>query len=191
MSVELPFTFPFYGHQVSKIFIFPSGFISTDKVEHRTKYIAPMKANLDPHHDETSGLSYWLDAKNSSVTVEWKNAIVKYLPSSPPFTFRARICKSGVIEFIYQYLGINMTHLLPLDRDFRIGIADSFTSYGLAFSYHSVNIPRDMIQDKTMVTLQPLPTCPTQTFCEECIQSIQYYNVTLVLDTVESKKAVD
>jgi hypothetical protein len=54
-----------------------------------------------------------------------------------------------------------------------------------------VKIPRDMIQDKTMVTLQPLPTCPTQTFCEECIQSIQYYNVTLVLDTVESKKAVD
>ena len=68
MSVELPFTFTFYGHPVSKIFIFPSGFISTDKVEHKTKYIAPMKAN----HDQNAGLSYWLDIKNSSVTVEWK-----------------------------------------------------------------------------------------------------------------------
>ena len=100
MSVKLPFTFRVYGHPVSKIFIFPSGFISTDKVDYRIKYIAPMKANLDPHHDETSGLSYWLDIKNTSITVEWKTAVVRDLPSRVPFTFIARIWSSELIEFI-------------------------------------------------------------------------------------------
>ena len=68
-------------------------------------------------------------------------------------------------------LGINMMHILPLDRDFKIRIGDSVTSYGLPFSYHLVKIPRDMIQDKTMVSLQPLPACPTQTSCEDCIRA--------------------
>eukprot|EP00092_Neocalanus_flemingeri_P019699 GFUD01021335.1.p1 GENE.GFUD01021335.1~~GFUD01021335.1.p1 ORF type:complete len:1268 (-),score=248.81 GFUD01021335.1:181-3984(-) len=173
VSVELPFSFNFYAHPVSKIFIFPSGYISTsiEKEEHSTKYIAPMKANLDPYHDESSGLSYWIDKRNSSISVEWRNAIAKDLAIRIPFTFRVKIWSSGLIEFTYQNLGFDLAHLLPFDKDFRIGIGDSVKSFGMVFNYHSVDIPRDMIKDKTKVTLRPLPTCTTRTSCDECVQA--------------------
>eukprot|EP00092_Neocalanus_flemingeri_P009184 GFUD01009885.1.p1 GENE.GFUD01009885.1~~GFUD01009885.1.p1 ORF type:complete len:1247 (+),score=303.08 GFUD01009885.1:55-3795(+) len=172
-SVELPFSFNFYANPFNKIFIFPSGYISTtiEKDELSTKYIAPMKANLDPYPDESSGLSYWIDKRNSSITVEWKNAIVKDLASRVPFTFRVKIWSGGLIEFTYQYLGVDLTHLLPFDKDFKIGISDSVNSFGMVFNYHSVDIPRDMIKDKTKVTLRPLPTCTTRTSCDECVQA--------------------
>ena len=88
---NIPINWDQYWRKPNSSIPIPSGFISTDKVEHRTKYIAPMKANHDTIHDETSGLSFWLDTQNSSVTVEWKNATVRDLPSKVPFTFRARI----------------------------------------------------------------------------------------------------
>lgn len=173
VTLNLPFSFPFYAHPVDRIVIYSSGYISTAdlKDEQKSKYIAPLLANLDPHHDPTSGLSYWIDKRNSSVTVEWKNAIVKDLPTRVPFTFRAKIWSNGLIEFSYDYLGLNLAQMLPYDKDFRIGIGDSVKSFGHVFKYHSISIPRDMLQDKSKVTLRPLPTCATLQFCDECVQS--------------------
>ena len=97
VSVELPFSFPFYAHPVSKITILPSGLISISSM-HTRNYIMPMSTALDLYQDDSvSGLSYWVDVQNSSLTVEWKNAVVKELPSIVAFTLRVRIWSSGLI----------------------------------------------------------------------------------------------
>jgi hypothetical protein len=50
------------------------------------------------------------------VTVEWRRAVVAGLPHRAPFTFRARLWASGLVEFTYHTVGLDIVHLLPFDR---------------------------------------------------------------------------
>ena len=73
-------------------------------------------ARLDPFHSPSSSLAWWTDKRNSSVTVEWREAVVSGIPHRAAFTLRVRLWHSGLIEFTYKKLGIPLLHLLPMDR---------------------------------------------------------------------------
>ena len=68
------FRFPFYGHEVDKVYVTTDGFLSLSSRIHgfiyKIQYIAPLRLKLDPSLSEESEISYKLTENN--LTVEWK-----------------------------------------------------------------------------------------------------------------------
>ena len=68
------FRFPFYGHEVDKVYVTTGGFLSLSSRIHsfiyKIQYIAPLRLKLDPSLSEESEISYKLTENN--LTVEWK-----------------------------------------------------------------------------------------------------------------------
>ena len=144
-SLDLPFTFPFYSSSVRRVEVVPGGRLSLSG-----GYIAPLSAHLDPHHDSlTSSLCYWISHKDTSLTLQWRNAVVSDIPLRAPFTFRLRIWASGLIEFLYNKLGIDLEHLLVLDDNVKIGIWDGQTG-------DSLWVSRKAVKERTMITINPV-----------------------------------
>ena len=78
-SLDLPFEFPFYSGSARRITVCPGGLVL---VGGGPGYIAPLSANLNPHHDPGSAsLSYWVSHRNLSLTLQWRNAVVRDLPA--------------------------------------------------------------------------------------------------------------
>ena len=113
--------------------------------------------------------------RNLSVTVQWTNAVVRDLPARLPFTFRLRLWASGLVEFLYNKLGINLQHLLVLDSNLKIGLGDS--------SHRALEIARKSVKEKTLISISrlsrpdPVPS-----------ESNPYYDVSLVDDEEKAKK---
>ena len=144
--LELPFRFPFYGQEVEKVLVEPGGQVKTPT----GGYISPLSAPLDPHHHpNTSSLGYWVSHNNMSLTLQWRNAVLTDIPTRLPFTFRLRLWASGLIEFLYYKLGIDLEHLLVFDNTIKIGVGDK--RIGL-----SVDVERKYVKEKTMVSIRPV-----------------------------------
>jgi len=156
-KIHLPFLFPFFHQEIEDVYVSPQGLLSptSNKTLWPSKHIAPLFARLDPFHDSTSALLWWADKRNTSVTVEWQNATVSDLPHKAPFTFRVRLWMSGLIEFTYDKLGVDLNHLNPLDRDFFMGISDSVALGGKVHTYSSLTVPRNKVKEGTVVSLDP------------------------------------
>ena len=150
--------------------MFPSGFISTsDDADYTTKYIAPLPLALDCHHDPSSSLSYWFADKNQSVTLQWENAVLKDIPLKAPFTFRAKLWKSGLIEFMYKEIGINLEYIESWIPKIKTGISDSITSYKMTYRYHLVEIPIKYIQINSIISIRPISgKCIDMKSCMDC-----------------------
>jgi len=144
-KIHLPFPFPFYHQDIEELYVSPQGLLSPSENQSiwPSKHIAPLFARLDPFHDSSSALLWWVDKRNTSVTLEWQNATVAGLPHRAPFTFRVRLWTSGLIEFTYAKLGVPLIDLMPFDRDFLMGISDSVMLGGHLFTYNSLKVPRN------------------------------------------------
>ena len=178
-SLKLPFDVTFYNHPVSELFIFPEGFVSVSNIKtgHDSRYIAPLPIAFECHHSNTSSLSYWLDKnKNQSVTVQWEDCVPKNIPMKLPFTFRLKVWRKGLIEFIYKKLGISIqTGILDfLDDEINIGISDSITTGNFTYKYHEVNVPQKYIAEHVLVSIRPLPgSCIEMDSCDKCVKAFR------------------
>ena len=150
--------------------MFPSGFLSTsDGADYNTRYIAPLPISLDCHHDPSSSLSYWFADKNMSLTVQWENAVLKDIPLKAPFTFRVKLWKSGLIEFMYKEIGISPEYIESWDPKIKTGISDSITTYNLTYRYHLVEIPIKYIKVNSIITIRPITgKCIDMKNCNDC-----------------------
>ena len=113
--------------------------------------------------------------RNLSFTLQWTNAVVRDLPARLPFTFRLRLWASGLVEFLYNKLGIDLQHLLVLDSDLKIGLGDS--------SHGALEIPRKSVKEKTLISISRLQR-PSPVLSE----SNPYYDVSLVDYQEKAKK---
>ena len=93
LEVNPLFSFPFYGHLVSKFYITTHGFLSLSPRLHdyiyKTQYIAPLRIKLDPSRSNSSTIS--LLSLPDRLTVEWSNVSVMVNtehPSGGSFTFQ-------------------------------------------------------------------------------------------------------
>merc|ERR1719400_2636974 len=72
------FSFPFYGHLVSELFVTTHGFLSLSPRLHdyiyKTQYIAPLRIKLDPSRSNSSTISVL--SLPDRFTVEWSNVSV-------------------------------------------------------------------------------------------------------------------
>ena len=68
-SLDLPFEFPFYSGSVRRITVYPGGLVELG-AGGGAGYIAPLSANLDPHHEpQSASLSYWVSHRTESSTL--------------------------------------------------------------------------------------------------------------------------
>ena len=168
----------YYSHPVSELFIFPEGFVSVSNIKrgHDARYIAPLPIAFECHHSDTSSLSYWLADKNQSVTVQWEDCIPKNIPMKAPFTFRLKVWRKGLIEFIYKKLGISIQAgiLDFVDEEIYIGISDSITSGNFTYKYHEVKVPHKYIAENVLVSIRPLPgSCIEMDSCDKCVKAFR------------------
>ena len=180
-SLDLPFDFPFYSGSVRRITVYPGGWVELDS---GAGYIAPLSANLDPHHEpQTASLSYWISHRNLSLTLQWRNAVVRDLPARLPFTFRLRLWASGLVEFLYNKLGIQLQHLLVFDNNIKIGLGDS--------SNRALEVARKSVKEKTMISISRVSRPGLTQKQKEDIaitESCLYYDASLVQSQETAKK---
>lgn len=86
----LYFTFPFYGHVLTKFYVTTHGFLSFSTKLHTyfylNQYIAPLKLKLDPGKFDDSLIKY--DINEKSATIQWTNLTIHGNPNSGKFTFQ-------------------------------------------------------------------------------------------------------
>ena len=178
-SLDLPFEFPFYSERVRRITVYPGGLV---ELGDGGGYIAPLSVNLDPHHEpQTASLSSWVSHRNLSLTLQWRNAVVRDLPARLPFTFRLRLWASGLIEFLYNKLGLSLEHLLVFDSNVKIGVGEA--------GKRTLEIPRKSVKERTLISISRVSR-PVLTRKQDVPinESSLYYDASLVEDQEKAKK---
>ena len=99
-----------------------------------------------------------------------------------PFTFRLRLWASGLVEFLYNRLGIQLRHLLVLDTNIKIGLGDSANKRVL-------EIARKSVKEKTMISIARVSR-PDLTEQQDVAinESSLYYAARLVENQEKAKK---
>jgi len=177
------FRFPFYGHEVDKVYVTTGGFLSLSSRIHsfiyKIQYIAPLRLKLDPSLSEESEISYKLTENN--LTVEWKRMRLPNASSKGQgeTTFQTTLYKNGDITFVYIKTHDNISdysdeHLY--DDKLEIGISDGFVQNGSLYMYHAISVPKSRIKDQTVVLLRAKPTCIRQQNCGDCLELLKTSN---------------
>ncbi|XP_022099934.1 plexin domain-containing protein 2-like [Acanthaster planci] len=177
--VNLPFTFTFYGHNVTKAYIATGGFIYLGTVFHEliaaTQYVAPLMGNFDPSINDSAIIRY---ANNGTAfTVEWNGVHVQHNIEAGSFTFQTTLMKDGRIIFAYKHIP---TSPLAIDggngHKVTVGVSDGFyiedttNLVRYIYRYHVVELAKELVIDKSAFILTPLPTCNQQSgSCEMCL----------------------
>ncbi|KAL4221925.1 Plexin domain-containing protein 2 [Mactra antiquata] len=179
VTAKLPFQFPFYGHLIDNVTIATGGFMYMSPFLHKwltaTQYIAPLMANFDTRVGNTSEVIYAEMGKK--FVVEWRDVYLKDQNASGAFQFQAVLHKNGSITFAYRRLPIPVMNISSSSHPVKIGLSDAFyfdtTSFGTKrrtiYEYHRVALNSTIIQEGTVVMINPLPTCNSFTDCESCV----------------------
>ena len=117
--------------------------------------------------------------RNLSLTLQWRNAVVRDLPARLPFTFRLRLWASGLVEFLYNKLGLQLRHLLVLDSNVRIGLGETGQT--------ALEIARKSVKEKTLISISRLSS-PVLSRKEDIAISSLCYDAALVGDQEKAKK---
>ena len=100
---EYGFSFPFYGHELEKIYVTTAGFLSLSFRIHsfiyKTQYIAPLRLKLDPSLSKESVISYKLTGKN--LTVEWSRMRLSN-SSQKEITFQVKYRVSSFLLILFS-----------------------------------------------------------------------------------------
>lgn len=126
-TVELPFSFPFYGDTVNKIYVSVDGvilfkpeyhpypyFIGEPSQLKEVKMIAPFLSNLSLV--ETKGDGVWIKKNNDNVIIRWQ-ASNEFINSDNQVNFEAILYRDGTIETHYGYMNY------PDNEAFVVGIS--------------------------------------------------------------------
>ncbi|KAI0242187.1 Plexin domain-containing protein 2 [Lamellibrachia satsuma] len=180
-SIQITFTFPFYGHDMTKITIATGGFLYMSDFLHQwltaTQYIAPLMANFDTRIGEKSLIHY---ADNgTALIVLWENVHLKDDEKAGPFTFEVILHKDGTIIFSYYEIPIKLSNISNAAHPVKVGLSDAYyidreTSNGRVkqrtiYEYHRVRINTTRIASHTAFIITPLTTCNMFKACAECL----------------------
>ncbi|XP_052095555.1 plexin domain-containing protein 2-like isoform X2 [Mytilus californianus] len=180
VTVGLTFGFPFYGHSVRKVTIATGGFLYMSPFLHSwltaTQYIAPLMANFDTTIGNGSDILY--KDYTDRFVVEWRDVYLQDQNHTNPFSFQTTLHKNGSIVFGYRQVPINVTEIITANHPVKIGVSDAFyvdaTVNGITrrtiYEYHRVEVNLTLIEENTVVLLEPLLTCNIANDCETCIQ---------------------
>jgi len=175
LSVSPLFSFPFYGHLVSELFITTHGFLSLSPRLHdyiyKTQYIAPLRIKLDPSRSNSSTISVL--SLPDRLTVEWSNVSVMAdaeHPAGGAFTFQVTLYPNGDIVFVYIEVQPVLTRAALYDHEPVAGISDAFLLHGSELHlYSKINIENVKINTRTVAVFKALPTCIAQPDCGACV----------------------
>lgn len=175
LSVTPLFSFPFYGHLVSELFITTHGFLSLSPRLHdyiyKTQYIAPLRIKLDPSRSNSSTISVL--SLPDRLTVEWSNVSVMAdaeHPAGGSFTFQVTLRPNGDIVFVYIEVQPVLTRAALYDHEPVAGISDAFLLHGSELHlYSKINIENVKINTRTVAVFRALPTCIAQRDCGACV----------------------
>ncbi|XP_071158424.1 plexin domain-containing protein 2-like isoform X4 [Mytilus edulis] len=194
VTVGLTFGFPFYGHTVRKVTIATGGFLYMSPFLHSwltaTQYIAPLMANFDTTIGNGSDILY--KDYTDRFVVEWRDVYLQDQNHTNPFSFQTTLHKNGSIVFGYRQVPLDVTEIITANHPVKIGVSDAFyvdatvsvekneTEYKYSelegitrrtiYEYHRVEVNLTLIEENTVVLLEPLLTCNVASDCEECIQ---------------------
>ncbi|XP_076094793.1 plexin domain-containing protein 2-like isoform X6 [Mytilus galloprovincialis] len=186
VTVGLTFGFPFYGHTVKKVTIATGGFLYMSPFLHSwltaTQYIAPLMANFDTTIGNGSDILY--KDYTDRFVVEWRDVYLQDQNHTNPFSFQTTLHKNGSIVFGYRQVPLNVTEIITTNHPVKIGVSDAFyvdatvsgqrSRKGITrrtiYEYHRVEVNLTLIEENTVVLLEPLLTCNVASDCEECIQ---------------------
>jgi len=181
-SIELSFTFPFYGHPVKKVTIATGGFLYMSEFLHQwltaTQYIAPLMANFDSSIGNESNIHY---ADNGTMfAVWWEGIHLQDQESAGPFSFQALLHIDGTIIFNYQKISVKVDNISAEQHPVKVGLSDAYYYDRMLttdirrrtiYEYHRVEISRDKVVADATVIMKPLPTCGLFKECVSCIQA--------------------
>ncbi|KAK2184049.1 hypothetical protein NP493_285g00000 [Ridgeia piscesae] len=180
-SISTTFTFPFYGHDVTKVTIATGGFLYMSDFLHQwltaTQYIAPLMANFDTTIGNHSLIHY---ADNgTSLIVMWENVHLQDDEEAGPFTFEVILHMDGTIIFSYYQIPKAVSSIRASAHPVKVGLSDAYyfdrqTSNGRVkqrtiYEYHRVRINVTGIADHTAFIITPLPTCNIYKSCPDCL----------------------
>ncbi|XP_072179325.1 plexin domain-containing protein 2-like [Diadema setosum] len=183
-EVSLPFQFPFYGHNLTKVYIATGGFLSLSTFFHQhlsaTQYIAPLMGNFDPSLNDSSRIRYGYN--DTSFTVEWDDIHVQHVQSVGRFTFQTTLMSDGRIIFAYGKVSADVDDIRGGNgHKVTVGLADgyyidkplypgSLLIQRTIYHYHNVWLNETLVKGGAAFVLQPLPTCNLYKSCSECLE---------------------
>ncbi|XP_038044329.1 plexin domain-containing protein 2-like isoform X2 [Patiria miniata] len=177
--VTLPFTFMFYGHNVTKAYIATGGFVYLGTVFHEliaaTQYVAPLMGNFDPSINDSAIIRY---ADNGTAfTVEWNGVHVQHNIEAGSFTFQTTLMKDGRIIFAYRRIptsplaiGGGNGHKVTVGVSDGFYVEDTSKLVRYIYRYHTIELAKELVIDNSAFVLTPLRTCNQQSgSCEMCL----------------------
>ncbi|XP_071158432.1 mucin-2-like [Mytilus edulis] len=177
-GLELPFTMPFYGHNISKVQLTTGGFIYMAPFVHKfltySQYVAPLMANFDTQTDNSDVL---YKKYNDSVVIEWRNLHLNDQRYHGQFRFQAKLFQNGSIMLVYKAIPAPVMNISTDNHPVKLGISDAFymdytrngIRYRRIYKYHAVDIEKSLVTNNTVVIFHPLPTCNQATSCDHCV----------------------
>ncbi|XP_041456391.1 plexin domain-containing protein 2-like isoform X2 [Lytechinus variegatus] len=186
-KLPLEFEFPYYGHNVTELFLTTGGFMYLGSYVHRylaaTQYIAPLMANFDPASSVNCSIKYF---SNGSLFIsEWTNIQLGDNPLAGLFSFQSTLRDNGEITFAYKKIPIPIANISDEAHPMKTGIADAFyidqklsqwIKKRTIYEYHRVALDTTYVNNATAVTITPLPTCNLHKDCESCANSKISFN---------------
>lgn len=180
VTVKLNFTFIFYGHEVDSITVATGGFLYMSDFLHDrltySQYIAPLMANFGTESLNQSHIHY--SGNDTSFTVWWENVTLRDYPSAGQFSFQATLFKNGRIAFVYDSIPVPIGSIPSQFHSVRAGLSDAYyfdevTSAGYTerkiSEYNRVTVSVTVIGNRSVVVIEPLPTCIQQKSCSSCL----------------------
>eukprot|EP00794_Sanderia_malayensis_P017814 gene17814-19592_t len=180
----LKFSFPFYGHKVSKVLVMLSGFMHVGPVFHRfahdVHYIAPLMANFSALNNKTFSVFTYDDGNRFTAQWEGVSEAKEKATDSKQFTFQASIFSNGSIHFAYKKIPYSLTKLAATTLKPKVGLSDGYlyTEFyyiaGHRFKirfitrYHSVVLQKENVVSNSAYLLDPVPNCISATSCGAC-----------------------
>lgn len=127
-TVQLKFSFPFYGHAIQNVTIATGGFLYLGDTVHSwlaaTQYIAPLMANFDTSISNVSSIKYVNNATH--FVVQWND--VQLQDQRPPgnFSFQVTLLKDGDIIFAYKDIPFAISEIPDSKHPVKVGISDAY-----------------------------------------------------------------
>lgn len=126
-SISLPFTFSFYGNNLTKITVATGGFLYMGEYVHSwlaaTQYIAPLMANFDTRNSSRAQIIY---GYNSTVfVIQWDNVMLQEHPEYE-FTFQCAIYSNGDIAFVYKNIPMDIDKIQNNNHPVKVGVSDAY-----------------------------------------------------------------
>eukprot|EP00049_Salpingoeca_infusionum_P013956 m.260344 g.260344 ORF g.260344 m.260344 type:complete len:601 (+) comp15558_c0_seq3:179-1981(+) len=184
ITLDLSFSFPFYGIKTRGISIATGGFVSPsdDFVSVQSHYLAPLLADFE----SMDGASETVRYKDFGMhfVVQWEDVVLRSNQTHLPFAFQVYMDSTGTIAFTYKELPLPVNEIAAASatetepaHPVEVGLADAYSRlYDIDgeqtlvhYHYHSIDVPRDQLEVGGGVVFKALKSCSSFTTCGDCL----------------------